>query len=93
MLPRSDFDRIIAESGGDFRSVERRLGFDRGYLGDRDTMVVFIKRQDIKNIRIPSGNEGGANGQWIPGGYTNGRVPEAVMDFSHKPPITELKLK
>ena len=55
-------------------------------------MAVFIKPEDMKNIRIPSGNEGGANSQWIPGGYTNDGVPEAVMDFSHKPPVVELKL-
>jgi len=46
----------------------------------------------MKNIRIPSGNEAGANNQWVPGGYTNGGVPEAVMDFSHKPTVVELKL-
>jgi hypothetical protein len=46
---------------------------------------VFIKPQDIKDIRIPSGNESGSNGQWIPGGYTNGGVPEAVVDLSDTP--------
>jgi hypothetical protein len=30
--------------------------------------------------------------KWIPGGYTKGGVPEAVMDFSHKPPVTILRL-
>ncbi len=30
--------------------------------------------------RMPSGNEAGANPQWIPGGYTSGGVMEAVID-------------
>ena len=30
--------------------------------------------------RMPNGNELGVNNQWIPGGYTNGGVPEATID-------------
>ena len=29
---------------------------------------------------MPSGNEGGANDFWVPGGKTSGGVPEAVID-------------
>jgi hypothetical protein len=93
VLPRSEFDKVLSESKGDLRVVEKKLGLDNGYLGENDTIAVYIRPEDMKNIRIPSGNEGGANSQWVPGGYTNGGVPEAVMDFSHKPPVTELKLK
>ena len=32
------------------------------------------------NIRIPSGNETGANIHWIPGGKTSGGVPEAITN-------------
>lgn len=81
------------ESKGDLRIVEKKLGLDIGYLGDIDTIAVFIKPEEMENIRMPSGNEGGANGQWVPGGYTSGDVPEAVMDFSHKPPVEEINLK
>ncbi|MBD8513419.1 hypothetical protein IFO68_12135 [Photobacterium sp. CAU 1568] len=93
VLPKSEFDRVLSESKGDLRIVEKKLGLDMGYLGDSDTMAVFIKPEEMKNIRMPSGNEGGANGQWVPGGYTSGGVPEAVMDFSHKPPVEEINLK
>ena len=44
---------------------------------------------------MPSGNEYGANNHWIPGGYTDGGVPEAVTDLipnvSGNVTITELK--
>ena len=33
------------------------------------------------NLRLPSGNETGANSLWIPGGYTSGNVPEAISDI------------
>jgi len=31
-------------------------------------------------LRIPSGNEPGTNENWVPGGYTSKKVPEAVVD-------------
>ena len=39
----------------------------------------FEKLKEL-HIRVPSGNEGGANELWLPGGYTSGGVPEAVID-------------
>lgn len=32
-------------------------------------------------MRIPSGNEYGVNDHWIPGGITDGGIPEAVTDL------------
>lgn len=32
------------------------------------------------NLRIPSGNELGVNEFWIPGGFTSGGIPEAIVD-------------
>lgn len=29
---------------------------------------------------MPSGNELGANSQWLPGGYTKGGIPKAVIN-------------
>ena len=92
VLPKKEFDRVVKDSNGDLRAVEIKLGLPKGYLGDGDTMAVYIKPEDIKNIRIPSGNEGGANNQWVAGGYTNGGVPEAVVDLS-KTPFTEILIK
>jgi hypothetical protein len=34
---------------------------------------------EIKDIKVPSGNERGANAEWIPGGYTKGGLPEAAV--------------
>jgi len=55
-------------------------------------MAAYIKPENMDKLRIPSGNEGGANGQWIPGGYTSGGVPEAVLDLSETP-FTEIPFK
>ncbi|RRH71063.1 hypothetical protein [Falsigemmobacter faecalis] len=85
VMPKSEFDYLVREAGGNMRVVERRLGLDSGSLSSGKTVALEIKPQDMRNLRVPSGNEGGANGQWVPGGYTSGGVPEAVMDFSGVP--------
>lgn len=43
-------------------------------------MRIDILYFDDLNLRIPDGNEAGANEYWIPGGYTVGDTPEAVVD-------------
>ncbi|WP_433916015.1 hemagglutinin repeat-containing protein [Pectobacterium jejuense] len=85
VMPKSEFDKLIKESSGNLRVVEQKLGLEFGYLGNSNTGVFYINKQDLKNLKIPSGNEPGANQFWLPGGKTSGGISEAVMDFSHKP--------
>jgi|GEM_PF-2181083 len=40
VLPKSEFDRVLSESNGNLRTVEKNLGLDQGYLGDSDTVAV-----------------------------------------------------
>lgn len=77
VLPKAVADNLIRESGGDIAKLEASLGLARGDLGSNPVRV------DIANptgIRMPSGNEKGANKYWIPGGKTSGGLPEAVID-------------
>ncbi|SLM63231.1 VENN motif pre-toxin domain-containing protein [Dickeya aquatica] len=85
VMPKSEFDKLIKESSGNLRVVEQKLGLESGYLGNSNTGIFYIQKQDLKNLKIPSGNEPGANQFWLPGGKTSGGISEAVMDFSHKP--------
>ena len=93
VLSKSDFDKIIKETGGDLRQIEQKLGLDANYLDGSDVMIVHIDNPSAYNLRIPSGNEGGANQYWLPGGKTSGGVNEAVMDFSNSPNFTEIILE
>ena len=77
VMPKAVADELIEEAGGDVRKLENLLGLDPGALGDSPVRV------DIDNpsgLRLPSGNESGANSNWIPGGFTSGGLPEAVID-------------
>lgn len=93
VLPKKEFDSILQETGGNLAAIERKLGFDTGYLASDDLLIAIIEKDDIVNLRLASGNEGGANKFWIPGGYTSGDVSEAIMDFSGKPKFSEITIK
>lgn len=67
--------------------IEQRLGLDAGTLSNGDSLALYIPKQNLTGIKIPSGNESGANHQWIPGGFTSGGITEAVVDLRNAPLI------
>lgn len=87
-----EFNAIVKEARGDLRVVEDRLGLMHGTLKNGDTMIVGVRRTDAPSLRLPDGNERGVNDKWVPGGYTSGRVIEAVADFPKGTPFREIKL-
>ena len=81
VMPKSYCDRVIEEAGGDISIIERELGFPSGYFKDGGGLVrIDVDNVDGLNLRLPSGNETGANALWIPGGRTSGGVPEAITN-------------
>jgi hypothetical protein len=80
IAPSHDFDEIIANAAGDKKALEKAFGFIDGFL-DKQTLVrVDIPSPQGFNLRIPSGNEAGANSAWIQGGkLPNGNL-EGVID-------------
>jgi hypothetical protein len=81
MMSKSDFDRILKETGGDLSQIEQKLGLPIGYLKGDDVMIALVEKKDLKGLAVPSGNEPGANAFWLPGGVTSGGVVEAVADL------------
>ncbi len=77
VFPSSYADDMIKQANGDTRVLEQLLGFDPGDLGDAPVRIDVLKPH---GLRMPTGNERGANPYWIPGGYTSGGIPEAVID-------------
>jgi hypothetical protein len=76
-MPKGVADNLIAQSGGSIATLEQLLGLESGTLG---ASPVRIDVPNPTGLRMPSGNELGANSQWIPGGYTSGGIIEAVID-------------
>jgi hypothetical protein len=86
VLPAWQVDELLAYANGDRGRLEDALGWERGGLGKGKLVVVTIPQPEKFNLRFPSGNEAGANKDWIPGG----RLPptaasqgllEAILDL------------
>ena len=77
VMPTWLADVILEEANGDIRLLEKRIGYAPGSLGENP---IRIDCKTPKNIRLPSGNEPGANSLWIPGGFTSDGLMEAVVD-------------
>ncbi|MBL8472956.1 MAG: hypothetical protein KF778_11220 [Rhodocyclaceae bacterium] len=77
VMPKAVVAKMIDLAGGDVAFLEKELGLKSGALGANPVVVDIARPQ---NLRMPSGNEVGANENWRPGGYTSGGTPEAVID-------------
>jgi len=88
VFPTSELQNILDETGGDAHEVALRLGMDPADFhvdGDLNLPLLDVEIRnfdpsELENLRMPSGNESGANENWIPGGFLPTGVPEAVMD-------------
>ena len=81
VMPKYICDNIEKKYGGDISIFETSLSFDAGYFALQGGMVrLDIFDIEDLNLRLPSGNETGANEYWLPGGFTRGGIPEAILD-------------
>jgi gas vesicle protein len=80
IMPSSEADAIIASSKGDPRALEAALGLPDKALDSAQLVRVDIANPQSAGLRIPSGNEAGANSLWIPGGKLPNGSSEAIID-------------
>ena len=88
MMPSSEADALLAKAGGDPNALEDALGLPRGTLENNPLVRVDVPSPRSCGLRVPSGNEAGANDLWIPGGKLPGGTSEAVIDLGKAPPGT-----
>ncbi|MDK2593800.1 DUF637 domain-containing protein [Pseudoalteromonas obscura] len=92
IMPKSDFDEIVRRANGNVSEIEIALGLNSGDLSNGGTVAAHILPSELGGIRLPSGNEMGANDMWVPGGVTSGGVREAILDVTQVP-LRMLKFK
>lgn len=85
VMPRHEADRLLASTAGDPRALEQALGLPEGFLDSNTLVRVDIPKPQELNLRVPSGNEAGANDLWIPGGRLPNGNSEAVIDVAGIP--------
>ncbi|TDU62103.1 hypothetical protein EI77_04741 [Prosthecobacter fusiformis] len=101
ILPLSKLRDILQYANGDRRKLEEALGYDPGYFDGSQVGIVVIPSVDGISLRMPDGNETGANSNWLPGGKLPRTpafegMPEAVIDLKGYDkknwPLIDLKL-
>jgi hypothetical protein len=85
ILPKSEADKILSSAAGDKRAIEKSLGLDSGFLDKHELVRLDIPKPRELNIRLPSGNEAGANSNWLPGGKLPNGNSESVIDLASAP--------
>ncbi|EXU77415.1 PAAR domain-containing protein [Erwinia mallotivora] len=79
VLSKDNAMNIINESKGDPIAIANKLGIPEGQLQNDSLVLVEFKPTELYNPKIPSGNEWGANTQWLPGGKLPKGDLEAVV--------------
>ena len=54
---------------GSASAMEKTLGLPNGFLDGNQLVRVDMPKPRELNLIMPSGNEAGANSQWIPGAF------------------------
>ena len=86
VMATSEIDKLMEATKGDARAMEQALGWPGGYLDRHTVLRIDIPEPQTYNLRIPTGNEAGANDLWLPGGLLPDGLSEAVIDGSDIPP-------
>lgn len=94
VMPKNEADAMLEAAKSNPRIMESVLGLPEGFLDSNNLVRIDISDPEEFNLRIPSGNEAGANEQWIPGGLLPDGASEAVVDGGSIPPggynVTEI---
>ncbi|BCQ26028.1 hypothetical protein NK8_42120 [Caballeronia sp. NK8] len=83
VMTKQQADTLLQSTGGDARAMEEALGLPDGFLDSNELVRVDIPDPRDIGLRIPSGNEAGANDLWIPGGKLPTGNLEGVVDLGN----------
>ncbi|GAA5162215.1 hypothetical protein [Viridibacterium curvum] len=79
MLEEDAF-RILETNNYNLASVCRVLGVPETSWNNQRVFLVQITQEQIRNLRISSGNEAGVDSMWVPGGSHASGFKQAVID-------------
>lgn len=80
VMSKVEANKIIESAHGDPIKIANALGLPQDQLLKGSLVRLDISNPKEAGLRIPSGNEVGANSKWIPGGKLPNGASEAVID-------------
>jgi hypothetical protein len=89
VMSKKEMDDLLAKANGQLSYIETELGIPAGYWKNTELIRIDIQKPKRLHIRIPSGNEAGANDLWIPGGKLPNGFSESVVNPIPKGKYTE----
>ena len=92
VMPSSQLDDVLIKTNGDLALIEKELGIMPGDWQGQEFVRIDIANPKALNLRMPSGNETGANPRWLPGGKLPTGYSEAVINQIPKGSYSESNL-
>lgn len=92
VMSKIEMDNLLKKAKGDLSFIENELGIPSGWWKGEDIVRIDILNVKKQNVRMPTGNESGANDLWLPGGKLPNGYSEAVMDAIKKGDYKEIIL-
>lgn len=80
VMSKNSMDDLLKKSHGEISIIEQELGIPSGNWKYYKIVRIDIPKPKKLHIRLPSGNEVGANDLWIPGGKLPNGYSESVID-------------
>jgi hypothetical protein len=80
LIPKTKLDDIIKKTGGDIAAIEKELGIPSGAWQGKELSRIDVLNPREHGLRVPSGNEIGANDFWLPGEKTPTGQLEGVLN-------------
>jgi hypothetical protein len=80
VMPKDQMDDVLKTANGDMSVVEKELGIPKGAWQQEEMVRIDIPDPKQAGLRMPSGNEMGANKEWLPGGKLPTGYDEAVTN-------------
>ena len=92
VMTKAEMDAMLTKTAKDISKIETELGIPAGSWKGQEMVRISISDPKALNVRVPSGNEMGANSLWLPGGHLPTGYSEAVINKIPKGKYTETPL-
>lgn len=92
VMSKKEMEAMLVKTNKDISKIEKELGIPTDSWKGKEMVKIEIPNPKELNVRLPSGNEMGANSLWLPGGQLPTGYSEAVVNKIPKGKYTETPL-